>query len=48
MIKKTISISLTKVLIELIDKKRNLVSRSAFIAFILKKVLEEENGEDKS
>jgi len=46
MTKTTISISLTKELIERIDSKRKLVSRSAYIEFLLKKSLEEKRNDE--
>ena len=45
MTKTTVSISLTKELIERIDSERKLVSRSAYIEFLLKKLLEDGNNE---
>lgn len=38
MTKTTVSISLTKELIERIDSERKLVSRSAYIEFLLRKL----------
>jgi metal-responsive CopG/Arc/MetJ family transcriptional regulator len=45
MTKTTISISLTKELIERIDLERRLVSRSAYVEFLLKKSLEDGKNE---
>lgn len=39
MTKTTVSISLTKELIERIDSERKLVSRSAYIEFLLRKLV---------
>jgi len=41
MTKATISLSLTEELIERIDSDRKLVSRSAYVEFLLKKLFEE-------
>lgn len=46
MTKTTISISLTKELIERIDSERKLVSRSAYIEFLLKKLLEGKKNDE--
>lgn len=45
MTKATVSISLTKELIERIDLERKLVSRSAYIEFLLRKSLEDRKNE---
>ncbi|MBU0666074.1 MAG: hypothetical protein KKC26_01805 [Nanoarchaeota archaeon] len=49
MTKTTISLSLSEEIIEKIEAERKLVSRSAYVEFLLKKLLEnkEEKGEDE-
>jgi len=44
MVKEIISISLSKQSIEKINQLRGLIPRSTFIEYILKKYLEEKNG----
>jgi len=46
MTKTTISISLTKELIERIESERRLVSRSAYVEFLLRKSLEEKKNDE--
>ena len=43
MSKVTTSLSLSEELVKKLDKKRDLVTRSAYVEFLLKKLLEEES-----
>jgi metal-responsive CopG/Arc/MetJ family transcriptional regulator len=46
MTKTTVSISLTKELIERIDSERRLISRSAYVEFLLRKSLEVKKNDE--